>query len=110
MFNFGEILGKFQDMQRKLEAVKTQLDDILVEAEAGGGMVRVTANANRKVLKIAIDPDVIDKNDPEILEDLIVAAVNRTLELAEARGREEMQKITQGLLPPGFDLGKLGLG
>ena len=55
MFNLSDMMGKFQDMQSRLKEVKEQLDDILVESEAGGGMVRVTANANRKVLKIHID-------------------------------------------------------
>ncbi len=110
MFNFGDVFGKFQDMQRKLDEVKAQLGDIVVEAESGGGMVRVIANANRQVLKIHISPDIMDKEDPEILEDLIVAAVNRALAIAETRGREELQKVTQGILPPGFDLSKFGLG
>ena len=111
MFNFGDMMGKIQEMQGRLKDVKEQLDDILVEAEAGGGMVRVTANCNRKVMKIEIDPDIIDKDDPEIMEDLITAAVNKALDKAEVRGREELQNATQGIMPniPGLDLGKLGL-
>ncbi|MDW3647355.1 MAG: YbaB/EbfC family nucleoid-associated protein [Bacteroidia bacterium] len=111
MFNLSDMMGKFQDMQSRLKEVKERLDDITVESEAGGGMVRVTANANRKVLKIHIDPDVIDKEDPEIMTDLITAAVNKALEKAEARGREEMEAATKGMLPniPGLDLGRFGL-
>ncbi len=112
MFNFGDMMGKIQEMQGRLEEVKGQLDGIFVEAEAGGGMVRVKANANRKVVKIHIDPDIIDKDDPEIMADLITAAVNKALDQAEVRGREELEKATKGILPniPGLDLGKFGLG
>jgi len=111
MFNLSDMMGKFQDMQSRLKEVKEQLDDVLVESEAGGGMVRVTANANRKILKIDIDSDVIDKEDPEMMTDLITAAVNKALEKAEARGREELESATKGILPniPGLDLSRFGL-
>jgi DNA-binding YbaB/EbfC family protein len=112
MFNLSDMMGKFQEMQSRLKDVKDQLENITVESESGGGMVRVTANGNRKVLKIHIDPDIIDKDDPEIMSDLITAAVNKALDKAEARGREEIEGATKGMLPniPGFDLGKMGLG
>ncbi|MCB0835889.1 MAG: YbaB/EbfC family nucleoid-associated protein [Bacteroidetes bacterium] len=112
MFNLSDMMGKFQEMQNRLKEVKEQLEDITVESEAGGGMVRVTANGNRKVLKIHIDPDIIDKDDPEIMSDLITAAVNKALDKAETRGREEIEGVTKGMLPniPGLDLGKMGLG
>ena len=112
MFNLSDMMGKFQEMQNRLKEVKEQLEDITVESEAGGGMVRVIANGNRKVLKIHIDPDIIDKDDPEIMSDLITAAVNKALDKAETRGREEIEGVTKGMLPniPGLDLGKMGLG
>ncbi|MEM6628511.1 MAG: YbaB/EbfC family nucleoid-associated protein [Bacteroidota bacterium] len=110
MFNFKDMMGRIQEMQDKLQEAKDQLNDVLVESEAGGGMVKVTANANRKILKIIIDPDIIDKNEPEMMSDLITAAVNKTLEEAEEKGREELQNVTKGVLPniPGLDLGKFG--
>ena len=108
MFNIGDMMGKFQEMQSRLKEVRDGLDNVLVDAEAGGGMVRVTANANRKVLKIEVDPDIIDKDDPEIMVDLITAAVNKALDKAEVRGREELEGATKGMLPniPGLDLSK----
>ncbi len=111
MFNFNDIMGKMQEMQQKLQDAKIKLDTVIAEAESGGGMVSVKANANHKVLKIKIDPEVMDKNDPEILQDLITAAVNKALEKAEELGREEMQKASKGILPdiPGLDFGKFGL-
>ncbi|MEM9987272.1 MAG: YbaB/EbfC family nucleoid-associated protein [Bacteroidota bacterium] len=108
MFNIGDMMGKFQEMQNRLKEAREKLDEVTVEAEAGGGMVRVLANANRKVLKIEVDPTIIDKDDPEIMVDLITAAVNKALEKAEARGREELEGATKGMLPniPGLDLSK----
>ncbi len=112
MLNIPDMMGKFQEMQGRLKEVREQMDHITVESESGGGMVRVTANANRKILKIDIDPDIIDKDDPEIMADLITAAVNKALEQAEERGREELESATKGMLPniPGLDLSKFGLG
>ena len=108
MFNIGDMIGKFQEMQNRLKEAREKLDEVTVDAEAGGGMVRVLANANRKVLKIEVDPTIIDKDDPEIMVDLITAAVNKALEKAEARGREELEGATKGMLPniPGLDLSK----
>lgn len=111
MFNIGDMMGKIKEMQERLNEAREQLDGITVDAEAGGGMVRVTANANRKVLKLEIDPEIIDKDDLEILQDLIVAAVNKAMVQAEERGKEEMQHATKGIMPniPGLDLGKFGI-
>ncbi len=108
MFNLPDMMGKFQEMQNRLKEIREGLDDIMVESEAGGGMVRVTANANRRIIKIDIDPDIIDKNDPEIMQDLITAAVNKALEKADERGRQELEGATKGMLPniPGLDLSK----
>lgn len=106
-----ELFGKLRDMQEEMKKAKESLDQIIVEAEAGGGMVRVKANGNRKVLKITIDPDIIDKNDPEIMEDLVTAAVNLALDRADEAGREEIGKVSKGMMPniPGFDPSKFGL-
>ena len=112
MFNFGDMMGKFQEMQTRLKEVRESMEHLTVDAEAGGGMVRVTANANRQILKIEIDAVVIDKDDPELMADLITAAVNKALDKAEQVGREELERATKGMLPniPGLDLGKFGLG
>ncbi len=111
MFNLPDMMGKFQQMQDRLKEVRASLDQIVVEAEAGGGMVRVKANGNRKIMKIEIDPDVIDKDDPEIMSDLIAAAVNKALEKAEEEGRQKMESATKGMMPniPGLDMSKFGM-
>lgn len=110
MFNLKDMMGRIQEMQDKLQEAKSQLDQVIVESEAGGGMVRVTANANKKILKIQVDPDLVDKSEVELMSDLITAAVNKALEAAEVKGKEEMEKITKGVIPniPGLDLGKFG--
>lgn len=109
MLNLGDMFGKLQQMQEGMQKVRQTLDTITVEAEAGGGMVRVTANANKRILKIKVDKDIL--NDAEMMEDLITAAVNKALDKAEETGRAELQKLTAGMLPniPGLDLSKLGL-
>lgn len=109
----ADMFGKFQDMQAKMKEVQDQLEDLTVEAEAGGGMVKVTANGNRKIVSIDLDDDVIDPNDKEMLEDLVVAGVNKALDKAEAAAKEKMQDVYKGMMPGGMpggmDLGKLGL-
>ena len=111
MLNFADMFGKIQKMQDEMKKAREKLDEIIVDAEAGGGMVRVKANANRKILKIEIDPDIIDPKDPEIMADLVAAAVNKALENAETVAREEIKKVSSDALPniPGLDLSKLGL-
>ena len=111
MLNFADMFGKIKQMQEEVKRVKEKLDEMTVESEAGGGMVRVTANGNRKILKIEIDRDIIDPNDPEIMADLITAAVNKALEKSEELSKEEIQKVTADNMPniPGLDLSKLGM-
>lgn len=110
MFNIGDMMGKVKEMQDRLQEAKNKLEELIVESEAGGGMVRVRANGNRKVLKIEIDPVIIDKDDPEIMADLITAAVNKALSEAEAKSADSLKEATAGIMPniPGLDLGKLG--
>ncbi len=76
MTNMADMFGKFSELQSKMEEAQQELEKIEVEAEAGGGMVKVKANGKRKILSIKLDKDVIDPDDSEMLEDLIVAGVN----------------------------------
>lgn len=112
-FNMADMFGKFADMQSKMKEVQDKLAEVIVEAEAGGGMVKVKANAKREVISIDIDNDVIDPDDKEMLEDLVVAGVNKALEKAEEAAKAKMQDVYKDMIPgggiPGMDLGKLGL-
>ncbi len=107
--NMADMFGKLTDFQKKMEEVKEQLNHIEVEAEAGGGMVRVTANGNREVTSIKLDRDIVDPNDTEMLEDLIVAGINQAIRKAEEASQEKMAEITKGMLPGGLDLGNFGM-
>ncbi|MBO6794798.1 MAG: YbaB/EbfC family nucleoid-associated protein [Balneolaceae bacterium] len=111
-FNMADMFGKIQEMQSKVKETQAQLGDIEVEAEAGGGMVKVKANGLRKVLSIKFDQDVVDPNDKEMLEDLVVAGVNKAMELAEQEAQKKMQDAYKGMIPggiPGMDPSKFGL-
>lgn len=107
--NMGDMFGKVMEMRQKMEEAQQALEAKTVTAEAGGGMVTVTANGGQRVTAIKIEPNVVDPDDMEMLEDLIIAGVNKALDEAAAMARTEMQKTAGGFLPPGFDPGSLGL-
>ena len=106
MPNMMGMMKQIQKMQEKVAQVQLELEARTVVAETGGGMVKVTANGKQLIVKIQIDKEVIDPNDPEMLEDLVVAATNKALEEASKMAQEEMAKATSGMLPniPGLNL------
>lgn len=111
--NMADMFGKLSEMQNKMKEIQSNLKNVEVEAEAGGGMVKVTANGNREIVKIELDDDVVAEDDKEMLEDLIVAGVNKALEKAEEASKEKMQEAYKDMLPgggniPGMDLGNMG--
>ncbi len=107
--NMADMFGKLTEFQKKVDEVKRQLNELEVEAEAGGGMVRVTANGNREITSIKLDRDIVDPNDIEMLEDLITAGINQAIKKAEEAAQDKMADVTKGMLPGGFDLGNLGM-
>lgn len=107
--NMADMFGKIMDMQRKMSEVQQSLANKTVTAEAGGGMVKVTANGAQRITSIKIDPDAVDPEDQELLEDLIIAGVNKALEEAAEMARQEMSGAAGGMLPPGVDLSQFGL-
>ncbi|MDZ7808414.1 MAG: YbaB/EbfC family nucleoid-associated protein [Gracilimonas sp.] len=112
-FNMADMFGKIQEMQTKMKEAQEGLKEVIVEAEAGGGMVKVKANGNKQIVSIEMDDDVVDPADKEMLEDLIVAGVNKALEKAEEASKEKMQDMYKNMMPgggiPGMDMSKLGL-
>ncbi|NIA71295.1 YbaB/EbfC family nucleoid-associated protein [Pelagibius litoralis] len=105
MKNLGQMMKQAQAMQTKMAEMQDKLADLEVSGQAGGGMVKATLNGKSELRGLKIDPALVDPNDVEVLEDLVIAAVNDAKVKVEATVAEEMQKVTGGLsLPPGMKL------
>jgi len=100
---FGDMMANMEEQQK---AMKEKLSQIQLNAESGDGAVKVTVNANREVVNISINPQIVEEGDMEQVEDLLLVALNRALTLAAEAEAEESQKLIQNMLPPG--LGNLG--
>ncbi len=98
------MLKQVQKMQAEMQKVQSELGNKTVSEEVGGGMIKATANGNREIISVEIDPQVINSDEKEILEDLVVAAVNKALESAAKLAEEEMAKVTKGMIPPGMNI------
>ena len=97
------ILEAAQNLQREIARVQEELAGKSVEAQAGGGMVTVTASGRQEILSVRIEPGVIDPQEQGMLQDLVVAAVNLALRKAQELAQQEISKVTGGLpLPPGM--------
>lgn len=91
-----------QELQQKLAETQDELREATVEASAGGGVVTVQLGGDRKLRKVSIDPDVLDPDDHEMVEDLVMAAVNEATDKLEALQEERMSGLTGGLGLPGM--------
>ena len=99
------IMKQAQAMQEKMASLQEELDRVEVSGASGGGAVRVTMTAKGALKGVTLDPDLMKADEREILEDLIVAAVNDARMKAEATMQERMQELTKGLpIPPGMNL------
>lgn len=99
---FGDMMKQAKDFQEKLVKVQQEMANKTVEATSGGGMVTVVANGRQEILRIQIDPEVVKGGDVEMLQDLVLAAVNEAQGKARAMMAEEMKGITGGLQIPGL--------
>lgn len=95
-------MQQMQAMQRQVEEMQAALDEKEVTATAGGGVVSATVNGKRELVSIDIKPEVVDPEDVDMLQDLILVAVNEGLRQIENLSSSEMSKITGGLQIPGF--------
>ncbi len=107
--NMADMFGKMMEMQNKMSEMQKELEDKTVTAEAGGGMVKVTANGGQRITAIEIDPEAVDPDDLELMEDLIIAGVNKALDEASDMAQKEMRNAAGSMLPPGMDPSQLGL-
>lgn len=100
----GNLMKQAQEMQEKMQRIQEEAARAEVLGEAGAGMVKVTMNGRHDVIKVDIDPSVMEE-DKELLEDLLAAAVNDAVRKVEASSQEKMKEATAGLdLPPGFKM------
>jgi DNA-binding YbaB/EbfC family protein len=106
--NMQQMLKQVQKMQAEMMAAQEQLKDEIVEASAGGGMVTVKVSGDLEVKSISIDPEAVDPEDVELLQDMVLAAVNEALRSAQELASKKLGGITGGLGGPG-GLGGLGL-
>ncbi len=104
MGGLGDMMKQVQKMQAKMEEMQAQLEAATVEGSAGGGMVKVTTNGKNEILSLTIDPEVVNKDDVEMLQDLVVAAVNQARQKVQELQAEQMGNITGGLKIPGLNL------
>ncbi len=100
--NLSKMLQQAQEMMAAQQQAQEALKEERVEASAGGGMVKVVASGDMRVQSIAIDPDAVDPEDVEMLQDLVTAAVNDALRTARDTGERKMAAVTGGLRLPGM--------
>ncbi len=100
--NMADMMKQAQAMQERLGKIQEEAETKTVEASAGGGMVTITANGGMKITKITIDPEVLKSDDPEMLQDLLVAATNEALRKAKELMAEEVKGLTGGMGIPGM--------
>jgi len=104
--NMAGMMKQVQKMQETMARVQEELESKTVVGESGGGMVKVTANGKQAITAIRIEKEVVNPEDVEMLEDLVVAAVNKALAEAAKMAQDEMARATNGMLPnfPGLNL------
>ena len=102
MKGFGNMMKEAQRLQQQMAALQEEVGRRKVEATAGGGMVTVEANGKQELLSIKIDPEVINRDDAQMLEDLVLAACNEALRKSRELVQQELGKLTGGLKIPGL--------
>jgi nucleoid-associated protein EbfC len=106
MFDMMKMMGKMKEVQERLRAAQESLSTIKATAESGAGMVKATVNGKKQLVSLDIDTAILKADDKVLVQDLIVAAVNKAQDEVEVHAKEHLQKSTEGLIPniPGLDL------
>ena len=102
MKGMGNMMKQAQQLQSKMMKLQEELAEKTIESSSGGGMVKVTANGRQQILSIQIEKEVVDPDDVEMLQDLVMAAINDALAKAQEMVSSEMGKLTGGLNIPGL--------
>ncbi len=100
--NMNKMMKQVQEMQNKMKQLQEELEAREFEGSAGGGVVKAVVNGKNEVLSISIDPETVDPEDVEMLQDLVLAAVNEALNNAQTTVADEMGSLTGGLKVPGL--------
>ncbi len=100
--NMNNMMRQMQKIQRKMEETQEKVNETEMEANSGGGAVTVKINGKREILSVKIDPEIVDPEDVEMLEDLVMVAVNDAIKQAGQLQENEMGRITGGLNIPGL--------
>jgi hypothetical protein len=100
--NIAQMMKQAQKLQSKMAEMQAELGNRIVTAQAGGGMVEATVNGRQELLGLRIDPEVVSADDVEMLQDLILAAVNEALNRSREMMAQEMAKLTGGMQIPGL--------
>jgi len=100
--DMNTIMRQAQEMQQKMSRIQEELAGKIVTASVGGGMVTATVNGKNELLSMQIEKEVINPEDPAMLEDLVVSAVNEALRKAQEMAQSEMRKLTGGMKIPGL--------
>jgi len=104
MADLGKLMKQAREMQQQLSRLQAELEKLEVEGSSGGGMVSVTVNGKKDLLSLTIQPEVVNRDDIPMLEDLIRAAIKQAQEKVEAASRERLGNMTGGLSLPGLGL------
>ena len=109
MIDMMKIMGQLREAQDKIKQAQENLGHITATGESGAGLVKATVNGRKQVVSIDIDVDLVKPGDKDMMQDLIVAAINKALEEVEVKAKEEIKKSTSGMFPniPGLDLSNL---
>ncbi len=109
MFDMMKMMGKVKEVQARMKEAQDNLVLIKASAESGGGMVKATVNGKKLLISLDIDPAILKSEDKILVQDLIVAAVNKASDEVEVLAKEEIRKSTEGILPniPGMDLSSM---